>query len=109
MLLRADNLVDVGAKMAWRALPILSESLFFWDDECIVFNHLSGDTHLLSALAGQILLKLQQAPLYAASLAMEAMEAMDATDAMLPSSTQSGHEFDDILAELSALALIERV
>lgn len=106
MLLRADNLVDVGAKMAWRALPILSESLFFWDDECIVFNHLSGDTHLLSALAGQILLKLQQAPLYAASLAME---AMDATDAMLPSSTQSGHEFDDILAELSALALIERV
>ena len=79
---------------------IASESLFFWDDECVVFNHLSGDTHLLSALAGQILLKLQQAPLHAASLAV---------DAMLESSTQSGHEFDDILAELSALALIERI
>lgn len=106
MLLRAGKLIDGGTKMTWRALPIVSESLFFWDDECIVFNHLSGDTHLLSALAGQILLKLQQGPSHAANLLMD---AKDATDAMLPSSTQSEHEFDDIFAELSALALIERV
>jgi PqqD family protein of HPr-rel-A system len=86
--------------MTWRALPTLSESLFFWDDECVVFNHLSGDTHLLSALAGQLLLELQPVPPHAAGLAV---------DAKLQPSAQSRHEFDDILAELSALALIEHI
>lgn len=96
----AGNLVDVGAKMTWRALPTLSESLFFWDDECVAFNHLSGDTHLLSALAGQLLLALQRVPSHAAN---------STVDAMLQFSAQSRHEFDDILAELSALALIEHI
>jgi PqqD family protein of HPr-rel-A system len=86
--------------MTWRALSTPSKSLFFWDDECVVFNHLSGDTHLLSALAGQILLKLQQTP--------EDVVSLDA-GTVQPCAVEAGSEFDSIVAELSALALIESV
>jgi len=76
----------------------------FWDDEYVVYNSLSGDTHLLGSTAALILLKLQQAPSNSTTLAESLASLLHA-------------EWDDefvaqvehILADLDTLALIERI
>lgn len=40
-----------------------------WDDEFVVYNGATGDTHLLGLVAAQVMLKLQQTPMDAARLA----------------------------------------
>ena len=40
-----------------------------WDDEFVVYNGATGDTHLLGLVAAQVMLKLQQTPTDAVSLA----------------------------------------
>lgn len=40
-----------------------------WDDEFVVYNGATGDTHLLGLVAAQVMLKLQQTPADAVSLA----------------------------------------
>ena len=90
--------------MKWRALPCSSKNACCWDDEFVVFNKLSGDTHLLSALAGQILLKLQQGPFDLPSLAKSLSPAM-----RVGLEQELECQIDDILADLYTLALIERI
>jgi PqqD family protein of HPr-rel-A system len=90
--------------MTWRALPTPLQSLYCWDDECVVFNQLSGDTHLLSASAGRILLQLQQVGMPVDGWTEAAM----LRGAMAPQSDQAPEcALEEILAELNALALIE--
>jgi len=40
-----------------------------WGDEFVVYNGATGDTHLLGLVAAQVMLKLQQTPTDAVSLA----------------------------------------
>ena len=40
-----------------------------WDDEFVVYNGATGDTHMLGLVAAQVMLKLQQMPADAISLA----------------------------------------
>jgi PqqD family protein of HPr-rel-A system len=40
-----------------------------WGDEFVVYNGVTGDTHLLGLVAAQVMLKLQQTPADAVSLA----------------------------------------
>jgi len=40
-----------------------------WDDEFVVYNGATGDTHLLGLIAAQVILKLQQTPADAVNLA----------------------------------------
>ena len=74
-----------------------------WDDEYVVYNRLSGDTHLLGSTAAQILLELQQAPSNAIalteSLALLLHAEMD---------DEFVFQIEHILADLDTLALIER-
>jgi PqqD family protein of HPr-rel-A system len=65
-----------------------------WDNEFVLYNDLSGDTHLLGADAMQVLLQLSTGPRDAAALA----HALGGTD---------DDTFKVLLAELAALALIE--
>ena len=71
----------------------------------MVFNHLSGDTHLLSAPAGQILLQLQQVDMPAEGSSDTVMQRCAAAPGSAP---VPGVDADDILADLNALALVER-
>lgn len=76
-----------------------------WDDEFVVYNSLSGDTHLLGGAAMDILLLLQkngpmdERGLYAA-LCDSAAPGAEAGD---------DDELDVVLDELRSLALLERV
>jgi PqqD family protein of HPr-rel-A system len=64
-----------------------------WDDEVVLYNNLSGDTHLLSGDAIALLLALQDGPYPAPVLA----DLLGAGDAAL----------QPLLDDLAELALIE--
>lgn len=88
--------------MKWRLTS--NESLHFraWGDEVVVYNSLSGDTHLLDSATSQMLLHLQAAPSDAATLA----ELLTPYFQIAPSADLRLH-IEQQLSELRALALIE--
>ena len=67
-----------------------------WDDEFLVYNDLSGDTHLLGLDAMRLLLHLQAAPADEDALA----RALDVEP-------EDRNELGVMLVELGALSLIE--
>lgn len=75
-----------------------------WDDEFVVYNNLSGDTHLLGSAAAQVLLKLHQAPSDAMALA-ESLASLLHVEMMDESLAP---QIANLLADLNALALIEQ-
>lgn len=86
----------------WRLAPGQRLLHRCWDGECVLFNDLSGDTHLVDELALALLHLLRDAPHavpdLAAALDPDATQAADSPgDAWL----------DAILADLAALHLIE--
>lgn len=89
--------------MQWRLIS--GSALYFrcWNDEFVVYNRLSGDTHLLGSTAAQILLKLQQSSLSAAALT-ESMASLLDTEM----NEELVSQIDHILVDLDMLALIER-
>jgi PqqD family protein of HPr-rel-A system len=88
--------MDSGGDRGWRLTPGQLLHHRQWGDDCVLYNDLSGDTHLLDEGALQVLLALRQGPLDAAALAI-ALEA-------------DGGDADDLralLAELQQLSLVE--
>lgn len=86
-------------------MPDQALQLRAWDDEFVVYNNLSGDTHLLGSAAAQVLLKLQQGPSDAITLARSLalllqVEIMD--ESLAP-------QIEKLLADLNALALVEQI
>jgi PqqD family protein of HPr-rel-A system len=63
-----------------------------WDNEFLVYNHCSGDTHLLDSTAMRLLLALQTGPLPSAQLARAL--------------SIGGEAFVALLADLESLCLI---
>lgn len=89
--------------MQWRVVSDSALRFRSWGDEFIVYNSLSGDTHLLGLAAAQILLKLQEAP----------SDTIILTEALAPLlQTETGEglalQIEYLLADLVKLALIER-
>lgn len=72
------------------------------EDESVVYNDCSGETHLLSAIAVNLLQKLQKAPADFSSLSAFIAEAWD-----FESEDELRNTVQGLLAELDALWLIE--
>lgn len=89
--------------MMWRLIPDHALHFRSWNDEFVVYNSLSGDTHLLDATAAHALLKLQQAPSDAITLAASLAPLMQAE-----MDDEFAFQIDQLLADLDKLALIER-
>lgn len=89
--------------MMWRVIS--PEALHFraWGGDFVVYDSLSGSTHLLGLLAAHALLKLQETPANSGVLASSLAALMQ---------TEMDDEFvsqiDQLLADLGRLALIER-
>jgi len=77
-----------------------------WDDEFVVYNNLSGDTHLLGSAAAQILLKLQQAPSDAIALAESLAPQLQAE---MEIDKELVDQISRLLADLHTLALAEPI
>ncbi|MBJ7312441.1 HPr-rel-A system PqqD family peptide chaperone [Rugamonas sp. CCM 8940] len=80
-----------------------------WDDEFVVYNNLSGDTHLLGADAMLVLQRLQQGEADEAALLALLRDSAAPTTAAAPA---AGHaelatELAQMLDDLRRLALID--
>lgn len=84
--------------LMWRLIPGQSLTHRGWDDEYVVYNDLSGDTHLFGADAMQLLLQLQTAPADEDALACALEVEFAERDGLAAT-----------LVELGALSLIEHV
>jgi PqqD family protein of HPr-rel-A system len=85
----------------WRVVPGQLLACREWDGEAVLYNDLSGDTHLLDGAAIDVLQALRSAPLDAAALARRLAERFNA------SPDELGAEIEDMLAELARLDLVE--
>jgi PqqD family protein of HPr-rel-A system len=83
----------------WRVAPGQLLEHRGWDHQFVIYNTLSGDTHLIGADAMDILLQLQQGS--ASQPALVAALADGAEDAAAVVA--------ELLAELQSLALVEQI
>jgi len=89
--------------MQWRVISETALGFRCWDDEFVVYNELSGDTHLLGPMAAQILLTLQQA-------SSDVMTLAATLSGMFPAEKdgQLALQIEQVLADLDRLELITR-
>jgi PqqD family protein of HPr-rel-A system len=85
----------------WRLTPGQALACREWDGEAVLYNDLSGSTHLLDGAALDLLHALRDQPADAAALAARLADQFDAGDDDLVSL------IDDMLATLAGLDLIE--
>jgi PqqD family protein of HPr-rel-A system len=86
----------------WRLAPGQSLRRRQWQDEYVLYNDLSGDTHLLPDSTVELLLALQPQPASADALAAR-LRAVFAEDA----AAIDAAAIEALLAELVPLALVE--
>jgi len=85
----------------WRLRPGQTLQYRHWDDEYVLYNDLSGDTHLLDDAAIELLLALKQGPAAFSSLADALGATFDIGEADLPVETRA------LLDHLKHLHLID--
>ena len=73
-----------------------------WDDEFVVYNEATGDTHHLGTLAGALLLTLLDHP---DGIAEQALVAETAPHVVVPDGTGIDAEIGQVLARLAELRL----
>jgi PqqD family protein of HPr-rel-A system len=91
--------------MKWRLHPAQSLRLSIWEDEAVIYNDCSGDTHLISAAAADLLLQLQQA----SSEEPELIAACAAAWLIPAEDHEFAAQMHTLLADLSRLSLIEQI
>jgi PqqD family protein of HPr-rel-A system len=75
-----------------------------WDDEYIVFDAVSGDTHLLNEVAAEVLRTLSQHPCNALQLTHQVASRL-----RLESITEFPQNIEKLLGHLEALGLIQPI
>jgi PqqD family protein of HPr-rel-A system len=85
----------------WRVTPGQALACREWDGEAVLYNDLSGNTHLLDGAALDLLHALRDQPADAATLAARLADHFDAGDDDLAAL------IDDMLSALAGLDLIE--
>lgn len=85
----------------WRVVPGQSLAFREWDQEAVLYNDLSGNTHLIDGLGIDLLLALRDSPADAATLSARLAGQVDADAGELSAA------IEDMLAGLAALDLVE--
>jgi PqqD family protein of HPr-rel-A system len=85
----------------WQVVPGQSLAVKEWDGIAVLYNDLSGNTHLLDGAAVEVLQALRSAPATAATLATAL------TDRIECDADELTTLIDELLAGLAALDLVE--
>jgi PqqD family protein of HPr-rel-A system len=85
----------------WHVVPGQSLAFREWDGEAVLYNDLSGNTHLLDGAAIEVLEALRPAPATAATLASALADRIDCDADELTTL------IDELLAALAGLDLVE--
>lgn len=88
----------------WRITPGQALRFRQFDDEFVLYNDLSGDTHLLGDSAMHLLGELQRGPAPRAALAASLAAALECA----PGDATFDAELDALLAALAGYFLIDR-
>jgi PqqD family protein of HPr-rel-A system len=88
----------------WRVVPGQLLICREWDGEAVLYNDLSGSTHLLDGAAIEVLQALRAAPAGAAALAQRLAGCYGADELK---ADELKAELEDMLAELAKLDLVE--
>jgi PqqD family protein of HPr-rel-A system len=83
--------VDEDCTLLWRC----------WDDEYVVYNTASGDTHLLNRVAAETLLLLEQSPSDAQDLTVQVARKL-----ALQPSEELGQQLEQLLTQFEELGLV---
>lgn len=87
--------------VVWRLIEGQSLRYRCWDNEAVLYNDLSGATHLLGPAALCVLEALRSGPLSVTALAPRLLDEFDIHEESLDA------ELDSLLDQLSQLSLIE--
>jgi PqqD family protein of HPr-rel-A system len=90
---------------SWKVCGPSSLVWRLWDDEYVLLNTASGDTHLLDLLSGEVLRCLEEGPADAEVLAARVLRKMDPGPDRDPSPLAA--RIEDILTTLDELGLVE--
>lgn len=92
-------MAEMRAHREWRTIEFVRKS---WPDGDVVYNRLSGNTHLVSPLAAQILDHLSQHPTDSSEIArnLAAENGIEVADDLITS-------VEELLANLEVLGLVE--
>lgn len=96
-------MTPVGHAISYK-VPEQAEFLWeHWDDESVLFDPRSGESHLLKSLAAEALLILQEKPLNAAQLTRTLRTLFDIS----PDQLKNEH-IDNLLQQFEEIGLVER-
>jgi PqqD family protein of HPr-rel-A system len=87
----------------WKVATGQTLGHYGWNEEFVVYNSLSGDTHLLESFVMEILFLLQQAGPMSTAAVFEAMRPVD------DNGPPDLAELTVILEQLQSLVLLDRV
>lgn len=86
----------------WQIAPGQKLASWGWDDEFVLYNNLSGDTHLLDSDSMALLASLQRAPASVDALVAQLSDGVEPDDlAVLPETMAT------LLAQLKKLYLVQ--
>lgn len=88
--------------MKWKLCPGQRLRMLSTDDESVIYNDLSGDTHVLTSIAARLLLQLQEGPADQNILAARLSSEWEFDADIVPLELTNR-----LLAELASLSLIE--
>jgi PqqD family protein of HPr-rel-A system len=94
---------NIDRAKSWRVVALDQLAWRSWEHETVIYNDLSGDTHLLEPLATFVFEVLSEAPASMAQLEMRAAEAVlfDVANDVIARRVQ------DVFSRLQRLSLIE--
>ena len=91
----------VPLPLLWRVHGCDPQAIKIWAEDTVVFNTLSGQSHVLNTLAGEILLRLLDRPADREALATQLSATLEA-----PIDDDLRAAIDNALAEMDELGLI---
>jgi len=96
--------MSASSERIWKLAGARDLQWRWWDDQLVVYQPASGDTHLLNLVAGEVLVSLREAPARVAELA----DRMALRLALPPGErAKLLDEIETLLSQLDELGLVE--
>lgn len=92
------------ATTAWRVPVEGTLPLRYWNGDYVVYNPLTGNTHVLDIVSGEVLTIIMAGRATSRELYQRVADFLD-----VPNDSRTADNVDEILAALDELGLIERV
>ena len=95
---------SIQATTAWRVPAGGTLPLRYWNGDYVVYNPLTGNTHVLDIVAGEVLKVIMAAPATSHDLYQHVADFLE-----IPNDFRAADNVDAVLAALDELGLIEPV